>query len=69
MSSPARRVAELRELIEQHNYRYYVLDDPSVTDAQYDRLMGELRELETQHPQLLTADRQAADTGPLRLMA
>jgi DNA ligase (NAD+) len=54
--SPARRIAELRELIEQHNYRYYVLDDPSLTDAQYDRLMLELRELEGQHPQLLTPD-------------
>ena len=56
MSRAARRIAELRELIGQHDYRYYVLDDPSVTDAEYDRLMLELRELETQHPDLLTAD-------------
>jgi DNA ligase (NAD+) len=56
VSSAARRVAELRDLIEQHNYRYYVQDDPSVSDAQYDRLMLELRELETRHPELLTAD-------------
>ncbi len=47
-----RRVAELRELIAQHDYRYYVLDDPAVTDAEYDRLMRELRELEAAHPQL-----------------
>jgi DNA ligase (NAD+) len=52
----ARRVAELRELISQHDYRYYVLDDPQVTDAQYDRLMLELRELEAQHPQLQSPD-------------
>jgi len=56
VTSAARRVAELRELIEQHNYRYYVLDDPSVTDADYDRLMLELRELEAKHPELLTAE-------------
>ena len=51
-SGARRRVAELRELIGQHDYRYYVLDDPTVSDAEYDRLMGELRELETQHPEL-----------------
>jgi DNA ligase (NAD+) len=56
VTSAARRVAELRELLEQHNYRYYVLDDPSVSDAEYDRLMLELRELETSHPELLTPD-------------
>jgi DNA ligase (NAD+) len=51
-----RRVAELRELIEQYDYRYYVLDDPSVPDAEYDRLMQELRDIEAQHPELVTAD-------------
>jgi DNA ligase (NAD+) len=51
-----RRVAELRELIDQYDYRYYVLDDPGVPDAEYDRLMGELRALEAQHPALLTPD-------------
>jgi DNA ligase (NAD+) len=50
-----RRIAELRELIDQYDYRYYVLDDPSVPDAEYDRLMRELRELEAQHPALVTA--------------
>ena len=56
MKAARRRVAELRELIAQYDYRYYVLDDPAVPDAEYDRLMRELRTLETQHPQLLTAD-------------
>ncbi|MFI4869664.1 MAG: NAD-dependent DNA ligase LigA [Steroidobacterales bacterium] len=51
-----RRIAELRELIEQYDYRYYVLDDPTVPDSEYDRLMGELRGLEAQHPELVTAD-------------
>jgi DNA ligase (NAD+) len=51
-----RRIAALRELIDQYDYRYYVLDDPSVPDAEYDRLMRELRELEAQHPELVTAD-------------
>jgi DNA ligase (NAD+) len=51
-----RQVAELRELIDQYDYRYYVLDDPSVPDAEYDRLMGALRAIEAQHPELVTAD-------------
>ena len=42
-----KRAAEIRRLIEHHNYRYYVLDDPEVSDARYDELMRELRELET----------------------
>ncbi|MGH8230693.1 MAG: NAD-dependent DNA ligase LigA, partial [Steroidobacteraceae bacterium] len=54
--APHRRAAELRDLIGQHDYRYYVLDDPSVSDADYDRLMLELRELEAQHPELITPD-------------
>jgi DNA ligase (NAD+) len=48
------RVAALRELIDQYDYRYYVLDNPSVPDAEYDRLMDELRKLEAQHPELVT---------------
>ncbi len=51
-----RRIAGLRERIQQYDYRYYVLDDPSVPDAEYDRLMLQLRELEARHPELLTPD-------------
>ena len=51
-----RRIAALRELIDQYDYRYYVLDDPSVPDAEYDRLMRELRELEAQHPEAVAAE-------------
>ncbi len=52
----AARAAELRAQLAQHDYRYYVLDDPQVSDAEYDRLMLELRQLETAHPQLITPD-------------
>ncbi len=47
---------ELRRLIEQHNYRYYVLDEPQIPDAEYDRLMRALQSIEAQHPELITAD-------------
>lgn len=48
-----RRVEQLREQLNQHNYRYYVLDDPEVPDSAYDRLMRELQALEQQYPQLI----------------
>jgi DNA ligase (NAD+) len=50
------RAAELRAQIAQHDYRYYVLDDPLVSDAEYDRLMQELRALEAAHSELVTPD-------------
>lgn len=49
---PADRVKALREQIRAHNHRYYVLDDPSVPDAEYDRLVRELEQLENDHPEL-----------------
>ena len=52
--SPAERVKELTELLEKYNYEYYVLDNPSVSDAEYDRLMQELISLEKQFPELLS---------------
>ncbi len=65
------RVDELRRRIEHHNYRYYVLDDPEVPDAEYDRLLRELQTLEAQHPQLITPDSptQRVGAGPLRAFA
>ncbi|HEX2909623.1 MAG TPA: NAD-dependent DNA ligase LigA [Chloroflexia bacterium] len=51
-----RRVLDLRHQIEYHNYRYYILDDPQVTDAEYDALFRELRALETRFPELITPD-------------
>jgi DNA ligase (NAD+) len=55
-AATAARAAELRAELAQHDYRYYVLDDPSVSDAEYDRLMSELRALEAAHPELVTPD-------------
>jgi len=55
-SAAHRRIAALRREISQHDYRYYVLDEPAVPDAEYDRLMRELRQLESAHPALITAD-------------
>jgi DNA ligase (NAD+) len=57
------RVRELREAIEQHNYRYYVLDDPLIPDSEYDRLMRELQALEAAHPELVTADSPTQRVG------
>jgi len=49
-----KRADELRRLIEHHNYSYYVLDDPEVPDAEFDRLMRELEGIESHHPELVT---------------
>ncbi|WP_297794614.1 NAD-dependent DNA ligase LigA [uncultured Marinobacter sp.] len=57
------RVQELRDIIDEHNYRYYVLDDPQVPDAEYDRLFRELQELETSHPELITGDSPTRRVG------
>jgi DNA ligase (NAD+) len=59
----AARVSLLRELLHRYNYRYHALDDPEVPDAEYDRLMLELRALETQYPQLLTDDSPTQRVG------
>ncbi|HRW12696.1 MAG TPA: hypothetical protein P5549_06185, partial [Syntrophomonas sp.] len=50
------QIDELREEIRQHEYQYYVLDDPLVTDAEYDALLRELIRLEEQHPELIGPD-------------
>src|SRR6476660_2428262 len=46
----------LRDEIRHHEYRYYVLDDPEITDAEFDRLMNQLKKLEAGHPELITPD-------------
>jgi len=58
-SQALKRIGELRDLIEYHNRRYYQLDDPEISDAEYDRLMRELAELEAQHPDI---DRSGSPT-------
>ena len=52
----ARRAAGLRALLHHHAHRYYVLDDPEIPDAEYDRLFSELQALEQAHPALRTPD-------------
>ncbi|HLM10692.1 MAG TPA: NAD-dependent DNA ligase LigA [Thermoleophilaceae bacterium] len=59
----AERAGELRSRLEHHNHRYYVLDDPEVSDTEYDALLNELRELETEHPELLTPDSPTQRVG------
>jgi DNA ligase (NAD+) len=61
----ARRARELRELIETHNYRYYVLDDPEISDAQFDALMRELQRIEAGHPELVEPDSPTQRVGGL----
>ena len=53
---PAARAAALRDLLRHHEYQYYVLDDPKVSDQEYDTLMNELKALEAEHPELVTPD-------------
>jgi DNA ligase (NAD+) len=65
MSAPdvAARAKELREQLEYHARRYYVLDDPEIGDDAYDRLLDELRKIEAEHPQLATADSPTRRVG------
>ena len=57
------KIEKLRELINYHNYRYYVLDDPEVSDAEYDSLMKELEALEREYPDLITPDSPTQRVG------
>lgn len=61
----AERARELREQIDHHNYRYHVLDEPTISDAEYDRLMQELKALEAEHPSLATPDSPTQRVGAL----
>jgi DNA ligase (NAD+) len=63
LSAAKQRVEELRAQIDHHNYRYYVLDAPEVSDAEFDRLLRELRDLEARHPELLTPDSPTQRVG------
>jgi DNA ligase (NAD+) len=56
MATAARRIEQLRAAIREHDYRYYVLDRPTISDAEYDRLFAELVRLEAAHPDLVTPD-------------
>ena len=58
-----KKLTELKQTIDQHNYCYYVLDTPQVPDAEYDRLLRELQTLEAQYPELITADSPTQRVG------
>ena len=60
---PAARIAELRDLLRHHEYQYYVLDNPAISDQEYDTLMNELKAQEAAHPDLLTPDSPSQRVG------
>lgn len=68
---PSSRAEALRQLIDYHDYRYYVLDDPEIPDAEYDRLLRELQALEAAHPDLITPESPTQRVGgrPLEAFA
>jgi DNA ligase (NAD+) len=61
--SAAERAGELRKQLEYHNHRYYVLDDPEISDTEYDALLNELRDIEAEHPDLRTPDSPTQRVG------
>ncbi|GAB4393088.1 MAG: NAD-dependent DNA ligase LigA [Gammaproteobacteria bacterium] len=65
----AEHIQQLRQRIEQHNYAYYVLNNPTIPDAEYDRLFRELQRLEQQHPELITPDSPTMRVGSVPLTA
>jgi len=62
-AAPEQRAAELRDELAAHNHRYYVLDDPTIGDDEYDELLNELRAIEAEHPELLTPDSPTQRVG------
>lgn len=60
---PEKRVKELRDLLAKYSYEYHVLDQPTVDDAVYDSLFGELKKLEAEHPELITSDSMTQRVG------
>jgi DNA ligase (NAD+) len=62
-SAPIREIEDLRESLRRHEHLYYVLDQPEISDADYDRLMKRLRELENAHPELVTPDSPTQRVG------
>ncbi|WP_047302913.1 NAD-dependent DNA ligase LigA [Pseudomonas fluorescens] len=69
MTAAETRILELRAELDQHNYRYHVLDEPSIPDAEYDRLYHELKALEAEHPELVTSDSPTQRVGSAALSA
>ena len=65
----AQRIEQLRAELDAHNYRYHVLDEPSIPDSEYDRLFRELQALEAQHPERVTAQSPTQRVGAEALSA
>jgi DNA ligase (NAD+) len=63
MPDPAARAAELRRLLEYHNYRYHALDAPEISDAEWDAMLVELKAIEADHPTLVTVDSPTQRVG------
>ena len=63
LTLPAKRAEELRDEIRHHEHRYFVLDAPEITDAEFDRLVNELKAIEREHPELVTADSPTQRVG------
>ncbi|MGH9449121.1 MAG: DNA ligase LigA-related protein, partial [Terriglobia bacterium] len=71
MASIEKEIEKLRKQIRYHEHRYYVLDDPEISDAEFDRMMRTLQDLEREHPEVISADSptqrvggEAAETFP-----
>ncbi len=69
MKAAETRILELRTELDQHNYRYHVLDEPSIPDVEYDRLFHELKALEAENPHLVTPDSPTQRVGSAALTA
>ena len=63
MPEDASRIEELRSQVNEHLYRYHVLDDPIISDAQFDALIAELRRIEEENPELVTPDSPTQRVG------
>src|SRR3974390_1136307 len=63
MKDPAREIEKLREELRRHEHLYYVLDQPEISDAEYDSLMRRLRQLEERHPELASPDSPTQRVG------
>src|SRR5437667_2539573 len=62
-SKVIKRTEQLREQLREHEYRYYVLDEPTISDLEFDQLMRELQKLEQEHPELVTPDSPTQRVG------
>jgi len=68
MSAISRLIVDLRQQLNEHNYRYYVLDDPIISDSEYDALLRQLENLEQAHPELITPDSPTQRIGAAPLV-